>query len=55
MSTSSGMTVLVVGNCFPKRLEGGVAIVDLDGDERPELVFVDGGDLADCRNPVSEW
>ncbi len=33
------------GKLLPESLGGGVAVVDLDGDERPDLVFVDGGDL----------
>ena len=32
---------------LPETVGGGVAIVDLNGDGRPELVFIDGGDLAD--------
>ncbi len=36
------------GKLLPETVGGGVAIVDLDGDERPELIFVDGGDLADA-------
>ena len=35
------------GKLLPECLGGGVAIVDLDLDERPDLVFVDGGDLLD--------
>ena len=35
------------GKLLPESLGGGVAVVDLDGDERPDLVFVDGGDLLD--------
>ncbi len=35
------------GKLLPESLGGGVAIVDLDGDDRPDLVFVDGGDLLD--------
>lgn len=35
------------GKLLPESLGGGVAVVDLDGDERPDLVFIDGGDLLD--------
>lgn len=35
------------GKLLPECLGGGIAIVDLDRDERPDLVFVDGGDLLD--------
>ncbi len=38
------------GKLLPESIGGGVAIVDLDGDERPDLVFPDGGDLLD-RTP----
>ncbi|MCH2161473.1 MAG: FG-GAP-like repeat-containing protein [Phycisphaerales bacterium] len=31
---------------MPETLGGGVAIADLDGDDRPDLVFVDGGSKA---------
>ena len=31
---------------MPETLGGGVAIVDLDGDDRPDLLFVDGGSVA---------
>lgn len=37
------------GKLLPECLGGGVAVVDLDGDERPDLVFVDGGDLLDLE------
>ena len=37
------------GKLLPESLGGGVAVVDLDGDERPDLVFVDGGDLLEDR------
>lgn len=33
------------GKLLPESLGGGVAIVDLDRDGRPDLLFVDGGDL----------
>lgn len=33
------------GKLLPESLGGGVAVVDLDGDDRPDLVFIDGGDL----------
>ena len=35
------------GKLLPESIGGGVTIVDLDGDERPDLVFPDGGDLLD--------
>ena len=35
------------GKLLPETLGGGIAIVDLDRDERPDLVFVGGGDLLD--------
>ena len=37
------------GKLLPESLGGGVAIVDLDDDDRPDLVFVDGGDLLDLE------
>ncbi|MDE0888716.1 MAG: FG-GAP-like repeat-containing protein [Phycisphaerales bacterium] len=36
------------GKLLPETVGGGVAIVDLNGDGRPELVFIDGGDLTDA-------
>ncbi len=36
------------GKLLPECLGGGVAIVDLDRDGRPDLLFVDGGDLLDA-------
>ena len=33
------------GKLLPESLGGGVAVVDLDGDDRPDLVFIDGGPL----------
>lgn len=35
------------GKLLPESIGGGITIVDLDGDERPDLVFADGGDLLD--------
>lgn len=35
------------GKLLPESLGGGIAVVDLDQDDRPDLVFVDGGDLLD--------
>ena len=35
------------GKLLPESIGGGVTIVDLDGDDRPDLVFPDGGDLLD--------
>ena len=35
------------GKLLPESIGGGVTIADLDGDERPDLIFPDGGDLLD--------
>ena len=39
---------------LPETLGGGVAISDLDGDGRPDLVFIDGGPSASVDAPVHD-